>query len=1160
MNPTSIEIPTYNGETISTVGNFVQINGEDFYEITNYDNMNPFLMNVVSSHDHWMYLSSTGGLTAGRVVADNCLFPYLTVDQLHDCHWFTGPITVIRYTDRNSETGFWQPFCNGVENPSQCQRRLLKHIVGDEVIFEERDESIGLLFRYSWRTSSRFGFIRTATIVNLRYEIQDVEILDGIQNICPSGVPLPTSQRVSCLVDAYKHNEYDQETGLGIFSLTAQILDRPEAAEVLKASTAWCTGLQNANISLSAENIHAFYNEQDLNQSSTNNGQRGNYFCSGSVKLFPGEPKTWYLVADVGRNHLQIAQIRKELIENKNLSDTLEDSAREDHQDLLANVASADGLQSTGNQLDSTHHFANVLFNNMRGGVPGSNYKVQTRDYLAFINSRNHSAAKNNESFLHSLPEEIDYPELMNTAADSEDPDLIRLTAEYLPFTFSRRHGDPSRPWNSFEIRIEDDNGSRLFNYQGNWRDIFQNWEALGLSFPGFFPSMVAKFVNASTIDGFNPYRITRDGIDWETINPDDPWSDIGYWGDHQIIYLTKLLEAMEKYFPGSIESQLAEEVFCYANVPYRIKPFEELLDNPNATIRFDKHEAKEIAQRENHLGADGKLLLNSEDEVYYVNLLEKLLVPVLSKLSNLVVDGGIWLNTQRPEWNDANNALVGSGLSMVTVCYLRRHLRFLAQLFETMEDKRTAISAEVEQWFDKLFTAFQYNRLLLCEAEISDQDRGRLLELVGQAFSDYRAKVYQSGFSGKHSISIHNLREFFALSIEYLDHTIRVNRRDDNLFHAYNLLEINNNSSSIGISHLYEMLEGQVAVLSCGVLEPGEVVQLVDGLFSSKLYREDQNSFILYPERKLPSFLDRNTLSAENVESVNLLVQLIEENHPSLVTQDVNGDYHFSHQIQKLADLEQQLSKLAEDKRWAPLIEKENQKVFALFEEVFHHKSYTGRSGTMYAYEGLGSIYWHMVSKLLLAIQENLFQAIENQAPVEITLSLIDAYYRVRSGLSSEKPPTQYGAFPTDPYSHSPKHAGAQQPGMTGQVKEELLTRLGELGIQVIAGRIELQPHLLRRREFHQTGSVFNYYDVHGNLKTLELSPDSLAFTFCQVPFVYKLSQAPFSVEVTFASGNKELSSSHVLNKELSEMIFYRSGDVALVEVKLPYDQISLE
>ncbi len=80
-------------------------------------------------------------------------------------------------------------------------------------------------------------------------------------------------------------------------------------------------------------------------------------------------------------------------------------------------------------------------------------------------------------------------------------------------------------------------------------------------------------------------------------------------------------------------------------------------------------------------MGADGKLLLDADGQVYQVNLLEKLLVPLLAKLGNLVIDGGIWLNTQRPEWNDANNALVGQGLSMVTLYYMRRYVRFLQEL-----------------------------------------------------------------------------------------------------------------------------------------------------------------------------------------------------------------------------------------------------------------------------------------------------------------------------------------------------------------------------------------------------------------------------------------------------------------------------------------------
>ena len=73
-----------------------------------------------------------------------------------------------------------------------------------------------------------------------------------------------------------------------------------------------------------------------------------------------------------------------------------------------------------------------------------------------------------------------------------------------------------------------------------------------------------------------------------------------------------------------------------------------------------------------------------------------------------------------------------------------------------------------------------------------------------------------------------------------------------------------------------------------------------------------------------------------------------------------------------------------------------------------------------------------------------------------------------MRGGLGFNKTPVEYGAFPADPYSHTPKHAGAQQPGMTGQVKEEILTRFGELGLRVSDGTVRFEPSLLRPSEFN--------------------------------------------------------------------------------------------
>ena len=166
-------------------------------------------------------------------------------------------------------------------------------------------------------------------------------------------------------------------------------------------------------------------------------------------------------------------------------------------------------------------------------------------------------------------------------------------------------------------------------DYQGNWRDIFQNWEALAHSYPEFIESMIHNFLNDPTFDGYNLYRATKRGFAWAVIEPDDPWSFIGYWGDHQIIYLLKFLEFAENHYPIKLVQYFNQELFVYANVPYKIKSYSEILKNPKDTIDFDHELDQKINQQKTILGADGALLLSQTQEICKVNLMEKLLATV---------------------------------------------------------------------------------------------------------------------------------------------------------------------------------------------------------------------------------------------------------------------------------------------------------------------------------------------------------------------------------------------------------------------------------------------------------------------------------------------------------------------------------------------------
>ena len=630
----------------------------------------------------------------------------------------------------------------------------------------------------------------------------------------------------------------------------------------------------------------------------------------------------------------------------------------------------------------------------------------------------------------------------MSRVVEQRDPDLERHAYEYLPLTFSRRHGDPSRPWNRFDIQVRDARGHRVLYFAGNWRDIFQNWEALSLSYPEFIEHVIAKFVNASTVDGHNPYRLSKDGIDWEVPDPEHPWSTIGYWGDHQIVYLLKLLELSLDYHPERLRALLERQIFSYANVPYEIRPFAEVVANPRSTIRFDTEKDARIRSLRRELGSDGALILD-RDGALHVGLIEKLLVAALAKMSNFVPGGGIWLNTQRPEWNDANNALVGYGVSMVTLCHLQRFLAFLPRLLGPLRGGEVSISSEVRVWVSACARALEAHRSILDSPQVLDGARGSLMRELGAVASTYRETVYRQGFSGRTSMPVDELLGFAGLCCEFLTHSIGGARRPDGLYHAYNVL-VPGPDGGFGIEHLYEMLEGQVAVLSAGTLTPGEAGDVLAALSRSRMYRADQRSYLLYPDRRLPGFLEKNVIPAKEIRSSALLSRLVASGDLRVVHRDAQGKYRFNEELTNGDRCREALLAL-KGAAFHELRDSEIEQVLEIYERVFHHRAFTGRSGTMFAYEGLGSIYWHMVGKLLVVAQECFLEAVDAGADAGVRRRLADRYHSIRAGIGGlGKPPAVYGAFPIDPYSHTPAHAGAKQPGMTGQVKEEVVSRLG--------------------------------------------------------------------------------------------------------------------
>lgn len=1027
--------------------------GERWYRLDAFDSVDPFFMVLAGDSDLWAFVSSAGSLAAGRQDAEGSFLPYETVDRIHRRWEHTGPRTWILLDGPEGRQALWMPFAprpGGGSGP----RSLWKNLSSTRIRFREEHPATGLVFEYEWFASAEWGLVRKARLQSLRGHPEKVRVLDGVLNLVPPGVGVLLNSTMSCLADAYKWNESLAGGRLGLYTLYAQIWDRPEPRESFHALVGWHAGLPpGARTLLSAYQVEAFCRGEDVQAETLTRGRPGAVLASFDATV-DAAGLAWHQVIDGPRSQVEVDALARRLAAGHGTASELADACRRNTAGLDDLLARADGLQESGDPTAAAHHRANVLFNIMRGGVFVDGARIDRDDLIAYSRQRMRTAGDALARSAAGWPATVER-EFALQAAAATNPQVERLVLAYLPLTFSRRHGDPSRPWNRFSVRVRDAQGRRMLNYQGNWRDIFQNWEALVPSEPSWVGAMIATFVGAMTPDGYNPYRIGRDGIDWEVIEADDPWSYIGYWGDHQVVYLLRLMEAAQAHEPGLLDGLWDRAVFGFADVPYRLRPHAEQVRTPKQTIDFDHAAHERALARARALGSDGRLVCDDSGQPVLATLGEKLATLLLAKAGSLLPGGGLWLHTQRPEWNDANNALAGYGLSVVTLAHLRRLLALL-------RDWRGA-AAPFSLPAATLQALHGFHALLKATPVAAVDDpalRRRFLDGAGSLLDPWRRAAYEGAAARVPATAPTALLQDIAVALlPLVDATLQRCRRPDGLFDTYNLVEFGDGTAAI--SRLYPMLEGQVAVLSAGWLSPGDAAALLDALHASPLYAADRDSFLLYPDRRLPGFLERNRLDGA-AESLPVVRRLLAEGRVDILQRQDDGTLRFAPTLTSRDALEAAAGGLDDGAR-ADLV--------AAYERVLGHHAFTSRSGTMFGYEGLGCIYWHMVAKLLLAVQEQVFAAGDIGDPA---LPRLCAHYRrVRDGLGYKRGAAAFGAFPLDPYSHTPGEGGARQPGMTGQVKEEILTRWGELGLRMRNGLAHFDPLLLDPAELPEGGAL---------------------------------------------------------------------------------------
>jgi hypothetical protein len=185
------------------------------------------------------------------------------------------------------------------------------------------------------------------------------------------------------------------------------------------------------------------------------------------------------------------------------------------------------------------------------------------------------------------------------------------------------------------------------------------------------------------------------------------------------------------------------------------------------------------------------------------------------------------------------------------------------------------------------------------------------------------------------------------------------------------------------------------------------------------------------------------------------------------------------------------------------------------------------------------------------------LFQGYRRRRRHKITGQLKQHYYEIKAGIGLYKNPELYGAFPTDAHSHTPANAGAKQPGLTGQVKEDVIARLGELALTIASGTILFDAALVNKDEILDTKQLFEFYTNNGEQKQIQLEKGEMGFTFCLTPIIVNFLSKD-NITVYYADGSTEEIAGRILNHRISSLIFSRNGEIDRVEVSLKTTSIN--
>lgn len=564
------------------------------------------------------------------------------------------------------------------------------HVRPDQVAIEEVAESLGLKLKvtYFLLPEAEIGALcRKVEITNLQNKPRDVELVDGLAQIMPSGVGYGEYKAISNLLQSW------MQTGEGDGFITYKL--RASTADSSEVSV---SGNINFFLTDSKEIHHYVYDYKSLFREDTSletpygfldggvdnlqkslQCQVNQVPCGFTAIKFPGLVKSDFVSVYGYASDIELVRKFRHQIQPGYFA-AKEKRNTAIHQELMASIDTV-----TAEPLFDQYLGQCYLDNVLRGGKP---------------------------MLVDTLDGKIGY------------------------HLYSRKHGDPERDYNFFHLEP-----TFYSQGNGNFRDVLQNRRNDVFFDPLLGDFNIMLFASLIQADGYNPLGIEGIAFHYEgdtsgmaeavvkLLKKDftpgelakvlfDLDQDIepemlrilakcyyviranygeGYWEDH-FTYLYDLIDSYLAVWPDK-----EKEVLFSRMLPFFVSPVSVRPRNEKYAIRKDGLVRQYGALH--HEQDTGSKWLMGPGKPIKVNLFGKLLTLLVNKYAHLDQFGiGLSYEADRPGWNDAMNGLpglFGSGVS--ETIELLKIAKFLFHRIDAHHDQPVLMLVDTWNLFDTL-------------------------------------------------------------------------------------------------------------------------------------------------------------------------------------------------------------------------------------------------------------------------------------------------------------------------------------------------------------------------------------------------------------------------------------------------------------------------